>query len=137
MNTELNVIESCEGCGVCCLHMGYPAFLLPRPKYSKQEIATNPDLQQMLGDGWTEEELLAGYEGESYWQTLPSDLKQEWQKFVAGYKRPGELDGPCFWFDMETGQCRHHEVRPRVCRDFETGSKECLEWRREYRELVK
>jgi Fe-S-cluster containining protein len=39
------------------------------------------------------------------------------------------LDGPCCWFNQETGLCQHHAHRPNVCREFEPGSSGCREWR--------
>ena len=129
---KLPVVVDCEGCGVCCLHMGYPAFMLPRSAFSSEQIQNDPQCQKLLEIGWTEAELLAGNEGESYWRDLPKDLKEEWLTFTGSYQKPGELDGPCFWFDQTTRQCKNHQYRPSVCRDFEIGSKLCHQWRREY-----
>ena len=138
---ELPQITNCEGCGVCCLHMGYPAYMLPREPATEQQIAEREDLQQLLAVGWTKAELLAGFEGESYWHSMPDELRKEWLEFTAAYEssragREDELDDACFWFDMQTRQCKHHEHRPKVCRDFETGSKPCLEWREHYHQLI-
>lgn len=36
---------------------------------------------------------------------------------------------PCTWYNLETKRCRHHEYRPTICRDFETGSDGCLNYR--------
>ena len=36
---------------------------------------------------------------------------------------------PCLWLDLPTGKCRHHEVRPVLCRWFEPGGKACNELR--------
>ena len=88
------------------MHMGYPTFL--------RETATQP--------------------AEEYWTTLPAELKEELTRLITAYPTPpeGELDGPCAWFDLETRRCKHHEHRPRVCRDFQIGSHDCLGWRQEY-----
>jgi Fe-S-cluster containining protein len=43
--------------------------------------------------------------------------------------RPYYGEGPCLWLDLETHHCRHYDVRPRVCRDFEPGAESCLEFR--------
>lgn len=85
------------------MHMGYPSYL--------HDLKSQPD--------------------EPYWTTLPAPLKEELQRYIANYNPPpaGELDGPCVWLDMNTRRCKHHEHRPRVCRDFSVGSKGCLEWR--------
>jgi uncharacterized protein len=72
---------------------------------------------------------------EVYWLSIPEQLKADLLEYVAGYSPPpeGELDGPCIWLDQSTKLCRHHEFRPRVCRDFRVASKGCLEWRRAYK----
>ena len=41
------------------------------------------------------------------------------------------------WYNPETRQCKNHEYRPRVCREFETGSKQCYEWREFYQAKLK
>jgi Fe-S-cluster containining protein len=107
---KLPVIENCSGCGVCCLHMGYPAFMDP--------VAGSCDLD--------------------YWQAMPDTLREELMAAIAAYQPPaaGELDGPCLWFDMETRQCKHHHYRPRVCRDFQVGSPGCRNWRWHYRDRI-
>lgn len=113
-SNELPLVADCNGCGVCCLHMGYPPFIRP-----------------------TEQR-----EGESWWYLLPDDLRMELDQFIANYDAPvyGDsvetFDGPCCWFDLESRQCRHHQHRPNVCRDFETGSKQCHEWRRHYADRI-
>lgn len=110
VQTALPVIESCSGCGVCCMHMGYPAFMDP----------------------------VTGSYDAGYWNAMPEALREELIAVIKAYQSPpaGELDGPCVWFDMETRRCRHHEYRPRVCRDFEIGSKGCRDWRWHYRHLI-
>ena len=127
------MIDDCNGCGVCCLHMGYPAYMLPREPFTAEQIESDPKCREMLKRGWTREELLEGFEGESFWQNMPDDLRTEWIEFVDKYEAPNELDSACFWFDMETRQCKNHEYRPRVCRDFEIGSSECKECRQHYK----
>lgn len=103
---KLPTVENCEGCGVCCLHMGYPAFI--------------------DGSGDTPAEI--------HWVQLPESLRRELIDFQSSYQHPpaGELDGPCVWLNQETGLCRHHEYRPNVCRDFEVGCTDCLGWRKHY-----
>ena len=83
--------------------MGYPAYV--------HDLATQPD--------------------EEHWTTLPNELKEQLQGYIANYAAPpqGELDGPCVWLDLDSRRCEHHQHRPNVCRDFEVGSKGCLDWR--------
>ena len=32
---------------------------------------------------------------------------------------------PCLWLDLDSGKCKHYEVRPVLCRWFEPGSLAC------------
>ena len=141
--TTLPLIADCNGCGVCCFHMGYPAFILPREPMTDEQIDANPMLlEKIKKDSKLRDDLKAGHPGESYWHELPDDLRAEWMAFVADYdppdygKDPKTFDGPCIWFDMESRQCKNHLHRPNVCRDFETGSDECHEWRRHYQDKI-
>jgi Fe-S-cluster containining protein len=88
------------------MHMDYPAYL--------QGSDTQP--------------------AEEHWTNLPEALKEELLKYIADYQEPakGELGKPCVWLDLQTRRCKHHQHRPKVCRDFKTGSPDCLGWRREY-----
>jgi len=36
---------------------------------------------------------------------------------------------PCLWLDLDTGKCKHHQVRPVLCRWFEPGCKGCNDLR--------
>ena len=140
---SLPMIADCNGCGVCCFHMGYPAFILPRQPMTQQQIDADPELVAKIKKApRLNDELLAGNPGESYWHDLPDDLRSQWQAYVDQYALPtygddpSTFDGPCIWFDMETRQCQNHEHRPRICRDFETGSSECLSWREYYQDKI-
>ncbi|MGI9472127.1 MAG: YkgJ family cysteine cluster protein [Rubripirellula sp.] len=107
---SLPTVEDCEGCGACCLHMGYPSYLTGS--------AHQPP--------------------EPHWVSLPDSLRHELEQYAEAYQAPGEgeLDGPCVWFDLDTRRCKHHEHRPQVCRDFRIGSQDCLGWRKQYRDRV-
>lgn len=140
-SNALPVVE-CAGCGVCCFHMGYPAYVMPRAPMTDGEIDA---LEQSSGKKIgvkRRQELRDGHPGETYWHDLPADLKHELEAFMAQYQPPsyGEtldtFDGPCIWLDLETRLCKHHTVRPNVCRDFETGNRACLDWRQTYRERI-
>ena len=120
--TALPVANDCFGCGVCCLHMGYPAFMLTQ-KTAAAGIG-NVDVQENLTD-------------DQYWNRMPTQLREELESVMANYsKGDSVLDGPCVWLDQNTMQCRHHEYRPRVCRDFKIGSRGCRQWREHYRQRI-
>jgi Fe-S-cluster containining protein len=88
------------------MHMDYPAYL--------QGTATQP--------------------AEEHWTTLPQHLKEELLSFIASYQEPAkrELGKPCFWLDLKTRRCKHHEYRPSVCRDFKIGCNDCVGWHQQY-----
>jgi Fe-S-cluster containining protein len=142
-NAMLPVVADCEGCGVCCFHMGYPAFIVPRDPMTDEEIDANPTLKSQVDSSpIIREELRKGNPGEPYWHSMPDDLKAEWESYVAEYRLPDydsdprSFDGPCSWLDLETRRCKHHDHRPRVCRDFKTGSNACHQWRDYYRDKI-
>lgn len=106
----LPTVSDCEGCGVCCLHMGYPAFI----------------------------EATSDRPAEEHWRAMPESLRSELLAYIVTYPPvpDGQLDGPCVWFDEDQRRCRHHEHRPRVCRDFQIGGDDCLAWREFYGDRV-
>ena len=65
---------------------------------------------------------------------LPDELKRELltyrDRLAAGGKHP--RGGVCLWLNEATGGCRHYDLRPSICREFEMGSEECHSWREEY-----
>lgn len=91
-------VISCDGCGVCCMHVGCPPFM-----------------------PWEEEKL-------------PPNLKEEFQQILVTrqvqIKATGDDWVPCAWFDWSTRKCKHYEHRPEVCREFEVGSSECINFRK-------
>ena len=128
---------------MCCFHMGYPPYLLPRDPMTDAEIDADPDLiRQIEKDPRRREDLRAGHPGESYWHSMPAELRAQWEAMVAEYQVPeygddlSTFDGPCVWLDMETRRCKNHEHRPRICREFETGKQKCHEWRSFYRDRI-
>ena len=103
------IISDCGGCGLCCLHMGYPPFV--------------------GADG--------GCDPEVHWTEMPAELKAELLSFIDSYESPASgLDGPCCWFDPQQRNCIHHSHRPNVCRDFRVGGKVCRQWRDHYRDRL-
>ena len=103
------MVSDCDGCGLCCLHMGYPSFV--------------------GADGVGEPE--------THWQRMPMELKTELLQYIDSYDvHENELDGPCFWYDPQRRVCKHHEHRPNVCRDFRVGGDVCRQWREYYRDRI-
>jgi hypothetical protein len=102
--------------------MGFPAF--------------NLTLDQLAGaDDFRESELSGSAIVDlARWRRLPAPLRDRLFAQMRDYQPPTErgLDGPCDWLDMQTRQCRHHEHRPQVCRDFRVGGSGCLQWRNEF-----
>lgn len=60
---------------------------------------------------------------------VPQQLRNQIREHVFG---PAPDESPCLWLDLETRQCRHYDLRPDVCRDFERGSESCLMFRDEW-----
>ena len=117
--------------------MGYPAFIKPAPALTAQEIEADPRLRELAKDPRTRQQFLDGSLGEEHWHCLPAHLRVELEAFVANYSvAEGELDPHCFWLDLNTRLCKHHEYRPRVCRDFDIGSRGCQEWRNHYQDQI-
>jgi Fe-S-cluster containining protein len=63
----------------------------------------------------------------------PSDVPEELHVEIDAHARsPHYRDSdPCFWQDPDTLKCRHHNVRPVLCRWFEPGGEPCNELRLE------
>lgn len=66
------------------------------------------------------------------WRALSKQLQEEIENWVVSgnprYEFMVQFDGntnPCIWLDLITGGCRHYELRPAVCREFEVGCKSC------------
>ena len=106
MSHALPVIESCEGCGACCL------------------VVTLPPFRRTFDEG-----------GEEVWERLRwerPDLVRELLAADRARRARGEpsYGTPCLWFDAETRRCRHYDHRPRDCRVFEVGGADCRDARR-------
>ena len=101
MNTTspaLPVLDSCEGCGACC------------------RVVTLPPFRRVFNEA-----------GEEAWERLRWDRPGPPR---SGSSRPSgparsaasrRFGSPCLWYDAATRRCRHHELRPRACREFAIG----------------
>ena len=124
-------VLDCRGCGVCCFHMGYPAFNLPNDHLEKlaADIPLSKAETSQLGP--------AAKADLERWVRMPEELRRELLKEIRSYQpEDGELDPVCIWLDPVTRLCKHHEHRPQVCRDFDIGCRQCVAWRRVYQQEI-
>src|SRR5579859_2534251 len=94
---SLPIIESCDGCGACCLVVSRPPFYRVFDEF-----------------------------GEEAWERLKRERPDLLVEFAADSKMRKQNGGPyygtpCFWFDAETRRCRNYEYRPLACREFPLG----------------
>jgi Fe-S-cluster containining protein len=104
--TPLPMVESCEGCGACCEHVGYPPFVW---------VGEEPDYP-IADEGW---------------RSLPEQMRKEITDHIDAHcgLPDGTYGTPCLWYDRDAKKCLHYELRPQICREFEVGSKDCLSLR--------
>ena len=106
MHPSLPVIESCDGCGACCL------------------VVTRPPFYHVFEDL-----------GEEAWDRLqrqrPDLVAELHADYLARQAEGGPFYGtPCVWYDPIKRQCQHYEYRPLACHMFEIGDEDCLDARR-------
>ena len=106
MRATLAVIESCDGCGACCL-------VVTTPPFRRDFDGGGEEAWERLA--WDRPDLLAGI--------LDADRARR----AVGEPSFGS---PCLWFDAETGRCRHYDDRPHACRVFDLGGVDCRGARR-------
>ena len=111
---QLPVVDSCHGCGACCLAQSTP------PAYAAYLSGVFS-----LDDGTDDAARV---------KVLPDHLRLELelhiQSLESGECHPnGEV---CLWYDESTKQCKHYDLRPQICRDFELDSDICHSWRRQF-----
>lgn len=106
---ELDVIDpavECTDCGLCCSEMNSPPFsgvVLPDGTLGIADPCYPDDYERLM--------------------SAPEEAKALW----LNDNRP---DGsPCCWLDPVKKQCRWHEFRPDICRDFAVGGESCKVWR--------
>lgn len=111
---SLPIIESCEGCGACCLKMCSPpgyVMILSDPSIADDPGPFAEDVERM--------------------RQLPEPLKQELLEYLDWLKRERPRgERPCLWFDQQRRTCKHYEHRPSICRDaVQVGDESCRAWR--------
>jgi len=60
---------------------------------------------------------------------VPDDLLRRVDDYAHSARF--RASSPCCWLDLESGKCKHHELRPALCRWFVPGCESCNELRRE------
>lgn len=60
---------------------------------------------------------------------LPAELAEELELVMMLEQDREDRNVPCIWLDPDTGQCKHYQYRPHVCRDFQVGGESCLLYR--------
>jgi Fe-S-cluster containining protein len=103
---SLPVIDSCDGCGACCL------------------VVTAPPFRRVFDEA-----------GEEAWERLRRERPDLLAEILAAERARRAAGGPgfgtpCLWFDPSTRRCRHYDLRPRACRDFALGGDDCRDARR-------
>lgn len=108
---DLPIVESCDGCGACCMEQTTP------PGFAGYAVGSYT---------WPDECDL------ELWESAPEDAKQLVRDRMAIIKTiRGEI--PCCWLDQETRKCRFYDSRPMICREsLERGDEGCHFWRGEY-----
>lgn len=114
MTKSLPIIESCDGCGACCLQQESPPGYLPYITGIYPQDDTD-DCRRV--------------------NELSTELKQQLAAYVMrlrlGKGHPN--NNVCLWFDERTRQCKHYELRPDICRvGLELGDDACRRWRKRY-----
>jgi Fe-S-cluster containining protein len=95
--TQTLPVLSCDGCGVCCMHMAVPPYTAD------------------------ERELLKANRPHVYADLVAVEATREVQLTFTG-----AVEVPCGFFDMVTRKCRHHEDSPGICSRFEIGGEFCV-----------
>ena len=108
---------SCDDCGgSCCRKVGSPpGWLFDITAAAKEQAAGMPRCS------WTRSEWGA---------SLPEELFDEMLIYVTTDGRRYDRGLPCLWLDEATGRCRHYDLRPDVCKEFDVGGEDCIESRR-------
>ena len=57
----------------------------------------------------------------------PNELMEQIDDYAHGVRYRDT--NPCLWLDLGSGKCKHHQVRPVLCRWFVPGCEACNELR--------
>ena len=94
-------VTTCDGCGVCCLHMA-------SPPYDEEE-------RELLRDNFPE----------VYADVLAVEETRKIQLRAVGTEAI-----PCGFFDMVTRKCLHHAHNPDICHRYPVGETMCRQQRK-------
>jgi Fe-S-cluster containining protein len=109
------VLETCDGCGACCLEQGAP------PDYVALRL--NP---QFVDDPSFADDAARLSE-------LPDEAQRLLEEYLLARETPEfATSGACVWYDAATFRCRFYEYRPSTCRVFERNSPGCHIYRRRH-----
>lgn len=61
-------------------------------------------------------------------RSLPREIKAD---LKAKMDAKPYFEGRCIWFDPAIKGCKHYDLRPSVCQNFEIGGESCLRRRKE------
>ncbi len=116
--SDLPIIDSCEGCGVCCLEQQSP------PGYLAILVCIERGLSL---DGTPQDDVRR-------FKELPTPLATELRVYLDMIRdgAPHPDNDICLWFNEDTRQCDHYDLRPSLCREFEVAGKACRMWRDKY-----
>ncbi|MBL8850014.1 MAG: YkgJ family cysteine cluster protein [Planctomycetaceae bacterium] len=106
-------MESCAGCGACCLEQGAP------PDYVA--LRTNPEFAADPSFADDADRLAR----------LPDEARGLLDQYLEQSARGARpRDGACVWYNPATTSCRFYDWRPSTCRVFEMNSPGCHIYRR-------
>ncbi len=106
--------DPCHDCGQCCTQQESPPMYIGYLPGGTMTRVNTDDRRRV--------------------RKLPLAVKQELMNYIAnmkaGVKPPHPTYPACLWYDAATKRCKHHELRPDICRGFEVGEDACNRYRK-------
>ncbi len=105
--------DPCKDCGQCCMSQESPPMYvgyLPGAPFENEDCADARRVRNMP-------------------QALRDELTAYMKNVLTGVKPPHPTYPACLWYDAASKRCKHHDLRPDICRDFEVGDKYCQRYR--------
>lgn len=113
----LPVVQSCDGCGACCLEQESPPGYLWILIHGF-DIDGNPNSEDV-----------------KRFNAMPPESLAEFHAYAQRMRDQGEHpnDSICIWFDEQKRQCKHYDLRPSICREeLQVNDEACHRWREAY-----